>query len=161
MKKLDLGQTLGLLANAGVIAGIMFLGFELQQNNDQLESQTRTNMYNMQSQIQEAFFSDTGEIADILVRAGENDQLTQKEVLQLAAFRGNALSTIEFMFREDSESLRRSRGWVVAVFATIPGAREFFDQTKDGRDADFVRFVEQEIFPQADCIDALSGVFRC
>ena len=38
MKKIDLGQTLNTLANVGVIAGIVFLGLELSQNNDILES---------------------------------------------------------------------------------------------------------------------------
>ncbi len=38
MKKLDLSQTIGILANLGVIAGIVFLGVELRQNNDLLEA---------------------------------------------------------------------------------------------------------------------------
>ena len=33
MKKLDLGHTIPVFANAGVIAGIVFLGLKLQQNN--------------------------------------------------------------------------------------------------------------------------------
>ncbi len=32
MKKIDLGQTLGLLANVGVVVGIIFLVVEIQQN---------------------------------------------------------------------------------------------------------------------------------
>lgn len=32
MKKIELGQTVSVLANIGVIAGILFLGFELRQN---------------------------------------------------------------------------------------------------------------------------------
>ncbi len=34
MKKIDLGQAVGILANAGVIAGIVFLGMGLHQNNE-------------------------------------------------------------------------------------------------------------------------------
>ncbi len=34
MKKLDLGQSVGILANIGVIAGIVFLAVELRQNNE-------------------------------------------------------------------------------------------------------------------------------
>jgi len=33
MKKIDLGQPLGIVANLGVIASIVFLGAELRQNN--------------------------------------------------------------------------------------------------------------------------------
>ena len=33
MKKIDLGKTIQILANIGVIAGIVFLAFEIRQNN--------------------------------------------------------------------------------------------------------------------------------
>ena len=36
MKKLDLGQTMTILANVGVIVGISFLAVELRQNNDMM-----------------------------------------------------------------------------------------------------------------------------
>ena len=39
MKKIDLGQTIGILANVGVIAGIVFLAVELRQNNELLATQ--------------------------------------------------------------------------------------------------------------------------
>ncbi len=32
MKKIDLGQTISILANFGVIAGIVFLGLEIRQS---------------------------------------------------------------------------------------------------------------------------------
>ena len=39
MKKIDLGQTMGILANLGVIAGIVFLAIEVRQNQETLEEQ--------------------------------------------------------------------------------------------------------------------------
>ena len=39
MKKLDLGQTITILANLGVIAGIVFLAIEIQQNNQLLRAE--------------------------------------------------------------------------------------------------------------------------
>ena len=44
MKKIDLGQTITILANVGVIAGIVFLGIELQQNNELLVVQAEMAM---------------------------------------------------------------------------------------------------------------------
>ena len=41
MKKIDLVATIQVLANVGVIAGIVFLGVELSQNNDLLEYEKR------------------------------------------------------------------------------------------------------------------------
>jgi hypothetical protein len=40
MKKIDLGQTFGILANIGVIAGIVFLATEIRQNTDAIRSAT-------------------------------------------------------------------------------------------------------------------------
>jgi hypothetical protein len=40
LKKLDFGQTITILANLGVIAGIVFLGIEISQNNAWLEAES-------------------------------------------------------------------------------------------------------------------------
>lgn len=41
MKKIDVGQTVQILTNVGVIVGIVLLGIELRQNNAALGVQTR------------------------------------------------------------------------------------------------------------------------
>ena len=41
MKNNDLGQAISILANVGEITGIVFLAFELQQNNEALGLQAR------------------------------------------------------------------------------------------------------------------------
>ena len=43
MKKLDLGQTISILANIGVIAGIVFLGIEVRQNHVSLNEANAIN----------------------------------------------------------------------------------------------------------------------
>jgi hypothetical protein len=42
MKKIDLGQAITILANVGVLVGILLLVFELNQNRQMMQSQTRT-----------------------------------------------------------------------------------------------------------------------
>jgi len=150
LKKLDLGQTITILANVGVVAGIIFLAFELQQNNDQLQSQTRANLYRMQAEIQRDIFTNVGGVTDLLVKAQGGQQLTAVELNRLAAFRGYVLRTIEFMFREDSEGSRESADWMVIAFVSIPGFREFWEQTKISRDPDFVSFIEDNVVSQLD-----------
>jgi len=46
MKKIDLGQTVGLVANVGVIASIVFLGLELRTTNTQALISTTQEMGN-------------------------------------------------------------------------------------------------------------------
>jgi hypothetical protein len=41
MKRIDLGQAISVPANLGVIAGIVFLALELQQNNELLGAEAR------------------------------------------------------------------------------------------------------------------------
>ena len=41
MKKLDPGQVITIVANIGVIAGIVFLVVELRQNNQLMETEAR------------------------------------------------------------------------------------------------------------------------
>ena len=41
MKKIDLGQTITILANIGVIAGIGFLALEVHQNNELMSAEAR------------------------------------------------------------------------------------------------------------------------
>ncbi len=41
MKKIDLGQTISILANVGVVAGIVFLAVELRQNNELMSAEAR------------------------------------------------------------------------------------------------------------------------
>jgi hypothetical protein len=45
MKKIEVGQTIQILANVGVLAGIVMLGLELRQNNEFLGLQIRNNIY--------------------------------------------------------------------------------------------------------------------
>ena len=48
MKKIDLGQSMTILANLGVIAGIFFLAVEVQQNTGMMEAQTRDSVTSKQ-----------------------------------------------------------------------------------------------------------------
>jgi len=43
VKKLNVGQALAILANAGVIASIFFLALELRQNNELMDAERRFN----------------------------------------------------------------------------------------------------------------------
>ena len=49
--KIDLGQTIGILANAGVIAGIAFLALEIQQNTAVQEAQMRFDQNERQTEV--------------------------------------------------------------------------------------------------------------
>ena len=81
MKKIDLGQSLSVLANLGVIIGIAFLAVELAQNNDLIEFQMANDIATRRNAITdlvlenpeyvELMAKDVGELTDV-----QRDQLT-------------------------------------------------------------------------------------
>jgi hypothetical protein len=85
MKKLEIGQTIQILANVGVIAGIAFLGLELRQNNELMAAQAR---FNRLSIITDAFDTQAVEpcIADILVKDRSDERLSPTEELRVQSY---------------------------------------------------------------------------
>ncbi len=82
MKKIDLGQTIGILANVGVIAGIVFLGFELRQNNQFLGAEARYNLLQNRQAVHLMVIQDDN-VAGLLVKAAGAEELTTIETEQL------------------------------------------------------------------------------
>ena len=90
MKKLDLGQIVTLLANLGVIAGIIFLGVELQQNNQLLRAgaigtvlDTRIARAELQVIVPE--------INALLVKNQNNEPLTDAERMLISALHNRGI----------------------------------------------------------------------
>ncbi len=78
MKKIDLGQTLHLLGNVGVIIGILLLVYELNQNRDLMRAQTRNDI----SQQISGRLSNLGgdaQVASVKRRAEAGEELTEDE----------------------------------------------------------------------------------
>jgi uncharacterized membrane protein YgaE (UPF0421/DUF939 family) len=83
MKKIDLGQTLRILGNVGVLIGILLLVYELNQNRDLMRAQTRNEL---QQGLTDVLSLTVGniEVADIVLRANRGDELTGTESLIFA-----------------------------------------------------------------------------
>ena len=67
MKKLDLGQTVTILANLGVIAGIVFLAYELRQNNALLRFESDLRLLENQSAAASNIIADPT-LAEVFVK---------------------------------------------------------------------------------------------
>ena len=98
MKKLDLGQSIGILANVGVIAGIAFLAVEIHQNNELLEEQARYGMLENQK-ASTYFITQTPELARLVYGAPDINVLTEVDQYR----RKEILSTLLFMWQWEFE----------------------------------------------------------
>lgn len=94
MQKIDLGQSLSILANLGVLIGILLLVYELNQNRQMMEAQTRNDLSDgLTNAI--SLFTDR-QIAELMLRGNSGDELSDVDREQL----GYVLS-IQFRYYEN------------------------------------------------------------
>lgn len=84
MKKIDLGQTFGILANIGVIAGIIFLAVEIDQSTKQASAtayQQRVNAIDVANSL----LALSDDLPDIYVQINESElvSLTPTELFRV------------------------------------------------------------------------------
>lgn len=99
MKNIDLVQMLSILANMGVIAGIIFLGLELRQNNTLMASQSRTNQTQQVLALQSEIMLNA-DLAEIIYKADAGEPLMGAERLRLDALQQKILLGMQFQFEE-------------------------------------------------------------
>jgi hypothetical protein len=97
MKKIDLAQMISILANIGVIAGIVFLAIELRQNNESLAVQARLER---ESAMRVGVARGLGDPAYIgaLAKSQRGDALSDEEELLLKLYARSGLVDWQLRF---------------------------------------------------------------
>ena len=147
MDKDRLNRWLTLGANVGVIAGIIFLGFELRQNNQLLVEQARYSM--LENQKQWAYFvSAAGNVSDHVIVPDGNSELSTTDKIR----RGELIGTLLFMWQwEFEQSQSKLFGQSdVSVEAYKYGWQnyhiaEVWPEIRGWYSDEFVQFMEEEI----------------
>ena len=148
MKKIDLGQTIAILANLGVVAGIVFLGLELRQNNLYLQEEARNVLF--QNRLDAALLGATDpEVARIW-----NWQETDEPLSELDKRRRGELIHANFLrWQHDYQSVQRgtldledvSAVGMRAIWRITPGIDEVWEQRKARYSRDFVDWLEENV----------------
>jgi hypothetical protein len=157
VKKIDVNQIVSVLANVGVIIGILFLALEVNQNSKQLRAQAQFNY--MQSRAEQRMRSAYDpEFAAFLLKISSAEQLTDVEQTRFHGFMQGVLLSLEWEyaqtmdgnFSNDRQSLieKWRSDWRPRFLAT--GWRG--DQMKEAcsglcstLSSDFIEFFEGEI----------------
>ena len=146
MKKLELGQTISILANVGVIAGILFLAFEIHQNNTLLESQARKSRIDMRRgsfQLQ----LENPELNRIINQNRNSGQLTDEEQNLLNAFFDYILTSWQGGYGDYQSGLIElsEMQHVVSglVFDRAPGLEEYWQTAKFRYEPEFAAWIDQ------------------
>lgn len=145
-----LNQWLTLAANIGVIAGIVFLGLELQQNNRLLNSQA---LYDMMQNRQSYWYAQlqVPGLADKLARAMDGATLTTEEETEIEVLIRVAMISWEFEYKQfENGSLSKDDLPLAAWKQNLqsPVYRDVWNNSTNRFSPTFVKFVEQELIPK-------------
>jgi len=147
MKKIDLGQTVAVLANVGVIAGIIFLAIEVQQNTRQLRNQSYQTWSAANTEINMTI-ADPGLSAIVASGHDGSENLTRDTYIAYAMFHLSMLQMAQsthYLYLQDAldEELWQAEMQRAAAVLSMTGVRQWWQA--GGRtqlSPSFVRFIE-------------------
>lgn len=144
----QLNRWLTLLANVGVIAGIVFLGAELQQNNDLLTAQARA----VRVQIQTDFLGDMEQeaTAELVAKAWRQEELTDAEEARVFWLGTRVLVAWEYVYGEYEEGMIAESAlpadlWRTTFEEHIPRMCQTWERERTGASHSFVRWMEENV----------------
>ena len=147
MRKIDLGQTVGILANLGVLVGILILVYELSQTRDMTRAQTRNEL--SQGLIAVMLnLADDAETASLILRGDNGEELSEVErarytnltVAQLR-YHENVYYQYKSGLYDETEYLAQREGWRNFVFHAR-GLVEVFCAIRSGLSPAFVSEID-------------------
>ena len=149
MNRSDLGQAIGILANLGVVAGIVFLAIEIGQNNAELSSQSRFNYYQTRFGLN-AMVAQDGELADVLSRAIAGEELARGEAVQARQVTELVFGMWEYEFGEfEAGNISADDFNVAGKRRTFGGLGEFgvagWERYRSAAPQGFVAYVDENI----------------
>jgi len=153
MKHVAFGQVITTLANVGVIAGIIFLAYEVKQNSDVLREQARSGIVAEIGSLNAALYENAGGIGSIAVKALSGESLTDEESYRLGRFQAQNLvlwQSAHAAYREgmiDEEDMV-PRGLAAMFHQVIPGMPEQYENIKGSLDPRFIQWMEENVVPR-------------
>ena len=123
MKKIDVGQLVGILANLGVIAGIVFLAIELRQNNELLEAEARSTRLGIRLDDYLAPVNDQ-DLAAAILRRRAGEALSEYDSFLLGRYEAAVLLGIQSTF------LEAQRGFIARDSFPVEAWRSQFEGTR-------------------------------
>ena len=149
MKKIDVGQTISIFANLGVVAGIVFLAVEVGQNNELMRAAARDAQYERIRGYVEQVYTTPG-LAEIIVKARSGTPLTDVEDLMLFSRQLRLLRGFEVQYREYTQGTVDAlpSNWKKHFYEGQNRNPPLIDAWEEARAVlrpDFVQYVEENI----------------
>jgi len=142
MKKVDLGQSLQILANIGVFIGVLLLVYELRQNT-LVTKFAAANTYASEFGDLELFIVGTPGFAELVLRANQGDKLTDADELRMTVFYRRALRDWQNMHYQYLSGVLEEALWapqlqgIAGIIQSSKGLQEHWRREKDTLSAAF------------------------
>ena len=94
-----LHRWLTLSSNIAVLIGVVFVALEIRQNNDLMAAEARFNKVSMSRDAWQAM-AENAEYADLLVRAGRGEKLSEADEYRVTAHNMRYLVNQDWLYRE-------------------------------------------------------------
>ena len=152
MKKINFGQTITILANVGVIAGIGLLALELAQNNELLTAEARSTRAGIRNAVR-TIYLENPDLIDVLYQARRQETLTEEENYQLRSLMAITMNNLQYVYVEYQEGLIGEEdlgvfGWRRLYHNQYPGMPALWAEIQGTYRADFVEFFEENVVNQ-------------
>jgi hypothetical protein len=147
MTKFDLSQTITVLANLGVIAGIVFLAIELRQNNEFLAAQERFNRVTLVAQQFRTVAEDSN-LTELRVRAARGEPLTDVEQRRIDGLMMSVFVILQWEFEalpSGSPEIANMREVQRQNFARDASYRSAWQARKAAFSPGFVQWMEANV----------------
>jgi len=150
MKRKNLGQAINTAANLGVIAGIVFLAFEIQQNSELMRVQINQARADA-AMVSNAQTFESAFIPEILVKIDQQEMLNAEEWIRyLSYFRSMNRNQDNVLSQHGAGMLGDNTPRSVADFAclvigTAEQPAKAWDITKSGYSDAYIDFVEEAL----------------
>ncbi len=147
MKKLDVGQTIQMLANVGVLAGIVFLALEIRQNSYAVQAQSRAQIAS-DAADHLMRIAENPQITEIYIRANDGEELSEVEQWQLLYWlqsRVRRWENIHYQYRQglysEEDYVGNRTAWRGAL--SSQSARQHWEQNRDSFSPEFAAEIDR------------------
>ena len=147
MKKINRDRTIQVLANVGVIAGIVFLGLEMQQNNEALDIQARLEREGWH-RAAKARQVQNPNLIRALAKARKGETLTDEDAIVLELEGQATLVDWMLVFRLVDDGVIERSSIPISMWRDYfqnPGFSEVWTKTMHWFPEEFVEFMETNI----------------
>jgi hypothetical protein len=148
MKKIDVGQALQILANTGVIAGIIFVAIEINQNTAMIEAEMSQSRAETALGIAQSLYN-SDYLPEILVAARAGEQLTDVQIERLRHWFRGFNRNQDNLLRQYNQGLltddvpRSIRSAIRESYADVTITTELWERTKLRYSDDYIALVDE------------------